>query len=125
MIKEQEIVELEMLRKMYTKELDDQGFSNDSYRGEKLQDKILNHELSNQIGIAKIDPGKHGWLRRNVCYSSSMTFSDTVQATYDLAHKDTLRDAALILRNNIWGAQDSAPPLPWPPTADELDIITR
>ena len=48
--------------------------------------------------------------------------AEAVSFAYQLGSKDKYQDVALLLRSSIQRAFKEAKPLPWPPSADDLEV---
>ena len=57
-----------------------------------------------------------------LAYSASINRADAVAHAYELGTIDTYQDVALLLRQAIYNAFKESEPLPWPPTAEDLDV---
>lgn len=53
-----------------------------------------------------------------------MSLDDAVACAYRLGSSDKLEDVALILRGAVQKFFNKSTPLPWPPTADELEAMS-
>jgi len=120
-IRQKEVVQLASLRLLYIQELERNEFPNPEYRSEKLKVRLENHEIHERIAFAKVDPGDQGCVTYNLVYSSSISIRDAVAYAYKLGSQDKYVDVALQLRSIIKQAFNDSKPLPWPPTADDLE----
>ena len=121
-IGQKNVVLLSSLRLIYIKELERNGFPNAEYRGEKLKARIENHAIREQIAFAKVNPGDKGCITYNLVYSASISVAEAVSFAYQLGSKDKYQDVAQLLRSSIQRAFKEAKPLPWPPSADDLEV---
>lgn len=117
-----EIVRLASLRLLYIQELERSGFPNPEYRSEKLKARLENHDVHEWIAFAKVNPGDKGCITYNLVYSANISVADAVAYAYKLGSKDKYEDVALLLRGTIQQVFLESKPLPWPPTADDLEI---
>ena len=60
-------------------------------------------------------------LQPGVLYRTSISVVEAVTHAYRLGSKDKFEDVALHLCSAVQGKFSESTPLPWPPTADELD----
>ena len=121
-IGQNEVVQLASLRLLYIQELERNGFPNPEYRSEKLKTRLENHDIHEQIAFAKVNPGDKGCIIYNLVYSASISIADAVAHAYKLGSKAKYEDVALLLRSLIQQAFKDSKPLPWPPTADDLEV---
>ena len=75
----------------------------------------------NIIGFAHVNPGNKGCISYNLVFSKSISWSEAIGHSYVLGANDIYEKVALMLRQIIQKAFKNAVPLPWPPTADDLD----
>lgn len=121
-IEQNEVVRLASLRLLYIQELERYGFPNPNFRGEKLKSRLESHDISEYIAFAKVNPGNKGFITYNLVYSASTSVADAVAFAYKLGSTDKYEDMALLLRSIIQRAYKESTPLPWPPTADDLEV---
>ncbi|KAG1678651.1 hypothetical protein GQR58_013324 [Nymphon striatum] len=57
----------------------------------------------------------------DLVYSTSISVAEAVTCAYRIGSKDKFEDVALHLSSVVQGMFNESTPLPWPPTADELD----
>ena len=117
-----EVIQLATLRLLYIQELEKNGFPNPQYRAEKLKTKLDNHMIHEFIAFAKVNPGDRGFITYTLVYSAGISAEDAVAHAYKLGSKDKFEEVAMLLRGIIQRAFKASPELPWPPTADDLDI---
>ncbi|EDO31951.1 predicted protein [Nematostella vectensis] len=121
-IREKEVVELSALRSIYVSDLEKAGFPNPQYRGEKLKARLEHHVVGESINFTKVNLGDRGCICYNLVYSADKSVADAIAHGYKLGSVDKYKDVALYLRTLIRQAFMQSHPLPWPPTADDLDI---
>ena len=121
-IVQKEVVQLASLRHLYIEELERNGFPNPEYRSEKLKTRLENDDINEFIAFAKINPGDKGCITYNLVYSTSISVAEAVVYAYKIGSKDKYEDVALLLRGIIQQAFKDSKSLPWPPTADDLDV---
>jgi hypothetical protein len=121
-IEQKEVVQLASLRSLYVHELELNGFPNPDYRSERLKARLENDEIHESIAFAKVDPGDKGFISYNLVYSASISIADAVTYAYKLGSKDKYGDVALLLHSTIQRAFNESKSLPWPPTADDLEV---
>jgi len=120
-IGQKEVVQLGTLRHLYVQELERCGFPNPDFRSDKLKTRLQRHEINECIAFTKVFPGDRGCITYNLVYSTSISVAEAVTYAYRLGSKDKFEDVALHLRSVVQGMFNESTPLPWPPTADELD----
>jgi len=121
-IEKNEVVQLASLRLGYIQELEINGFPNPGYRSEKLKAKLENHNIHEHIAFAKVNPGDKGFITYHLVYNASISTAEAVIYAYKLGSKEKYEYVALLLRSIIQQAFNEAKSLPWPPTADDLEI---
>ena len=90
--------------------------------GEKLKARLKNHEIHERIAFVNVNPGDKGCITYNLVYSATMSVAEAVAFAYKLGSKDKCEDVALLLRSSIQQAFKDSEPLPWPPSADDLEV---
>lgn len=123
-IGQKKVVLLASLRLLYIQELEKNGFANPEYRSEKLKARLEHHDIHELIAFAKVNPGDKGCITYNLVYSASISTADAVAYAYKLGSKDKYEDVALLLRSLIQQAFKESKPLPWPPSADDLEVTS-
>eukprot|EP00064_Thunnus_orientalis_P003781 superscaffoldBa00000322_g3792 len=103
-------------------ELERNGFPNPEYRSEKLKAKVEAHDIHERIAFAKVNPGDKGCITYNLVYNATISVPDVVTYAYKLASKDKYEYEALLLRGIIQQIFNESKSLPWPPTADDLEV---
>ena len=121
-IGQNKVVLLASLRRLYIQELEKNGFPNPEYRSEKLKARLENSDIHELIAFAKVTPGDKGCINYNLVYSASISVADAVAYAYKLGSRDKYEDVALLLRSSIQRAFKESKPLPWPPSADDLEV---
>ena len=121
-IGQNKVVLLASPRRLYTQELEKNGFPNPEYRSEKLKARLENSDIHELIAFAKVTPGDKGCINYNLVYSASISVADAVAYAYKLGSRDKYEDVALLLRSSIQRAFKESKPLPWPPSADDLEV---
>ena len=58
------------------------GYPSPNYYGKNLKEKLLSHEISEQINISVINPGNKGCVRVSVVYRKSLTLHDTICSNF-------------------------------------------
>ncbi|KAG1682474.1 hypothetical protein GQR58_010998 [Nymphon striatum] len=120
-IGQKEVVQLGTLRHLYVQELERCGFSNPDFRSDKLKTRLERHTINECIAITKVFSGDRVCIAYNLVYSTSISVAEAVTCAYRIGSKDKFEDVALHLRSVVQGMFNESTPLPWPPTADELD----
>ena len=122
-IEQGEVVQLSSLRLIYIGELDAYGFPNKDFRSQKLMIRLqTDPDISSKIAFTKVNPSDTGFVSFYLMYSTSITVADAVALSYKLASMDKTQDVALLLRSLIRHAFNDTKPLPWPPTAEDMNI---
>lgn len=122
-IVEKQIIKLSALKSMYVNKLDELNCPNKKYRNEKLKRRMENHpEISSKIAFTKINEDDQGYFSFYIVYSSDLSVDETISLTYKLANADEIKDTAHHLHGTIIKAYKESKNIPWPPTADDLDV---
>ena len=121
-IDQHEVLQMSYLRGLYIQELEKNGYPNPDYRTEKLKSRLVNDDVHKLIAFTNVTPGDNGCVTYNLRYSASMSVADAVTFAYKLGSKDQHEDVAMFLRIIIQQAFKPSKPLPWPPTADDLEV---
>ena len=121
-IEQKEVVQLSSLRLLFIKELEKNGFPNPEYRGEKLKARLENHPINENISMIKFNPGDKGCITYHLVYSSSLSVADAVAYAFKLGSRDNYHDVAVNLHRIILKSFNDSESLPWPPTADDLEV---
>ena len=116
------IIRLVALRLLYVDQLKLNGYENPNYRVEKLMKRLQNDPFSDKIFFVKVNQDKAGALTFWLVCSSSITVSDALSGAYSLGGTDKCRDVALVLRGSILKACKESEGIPWPPTADDIEL---
>ena len=72
-IGQNKVVLLASLRRLYTQELEKNGFPNPEYRSEKLKARLENSDIHELIAFAKVTPGDKGCINYTLVYSASIS----------------------------------------------------
>jgi hypothetical protein len=121
-IRKNEVVQLTTLHQLYIKALEQQGFSNPDYPSIKLKLRLQRHEINERIEFTKVTI--KGCIAHNLIFSKQISLADAVASAYRIGSRDNLSDVALDLRNTVKTVFNESKPLPWPPTADELESLS-
>ena len=122
-IEQNKVLQLSSLRLIYVNELEQNGVSNPDYQSEKLINQLKKHEIRDEIVFNKVSPGDRGCVSFYLVYSANITVTvDTVPFGYKLASTDKVKDIALLLCGIIRRVFSKTKVLPWPPTAEDMDI---
>lgn len=120
-IAQEEVVEPRALRLLYVKELDKNGFPSPDYRSKNLKAKLEKHEIE-LIDLTKVNPGDYkSCIMQTLVDSAGINREDTVVHAYKLSTIDRYQDVAVLQRQAIYNAFKESEPLPWPPTAEDLN----
>ena len=122
-IQNNEVVQLSYLRPLYIEKLNENGFPYPEYRSEKSKNTLQKHEIGELIGFTTVNTGNKGFISYDLIHNASITVTDAVRYAYELGSKDKYEEVALLLRQIIQHAFKESESSPWPPTADDLDIV--
>lgn len=77
--------------------------------------------LGPKLAFTKIQPEDNTWPFYLV-YSSSISVGEAISQIYNLASKDAIKNVALLLRGVILRSFKESKELPWPPSANDLQV---
>ena len=119
-IQQNEVLKLVSLRNMYVDEIKENGYDASNYRSEKLLKRLHNDPIVEHIQFTKLNQADaiSFWL----VHSSNITVSDALIRAYTLGSTDKYQDVALLLRHIILQAFKESKDLPWPFTADDMEL---
>ena len=123
-ITEHHVIPLTVLREKYIEQLEKENFPNPNFRAEKLMKKMeKDDEIGQLLSFTKVELKGcvHFWL----VYSSELSTSNAVAASYLAASKDKLSDTAVYLRGVILEAYKKSKEMPWPPTIEDIQRISN
>lgn len=121
-IDQNNIMQLSSLRLVYIEQLERNNYPNPSYQSEKLLRRLQKHAISDLICFTKVNPGDKGCLSFILIYSKDITVAEAVAYSYKLGSVDKYAEVALHIRALIQKAYRESKEIPWPPTADDLEI---
>ena len=121
-IEHNEVVQFLALGVLYRQELEESSSPNPDFRSEKLKTQLENHSISELIAFAKINPGDNGCITYNLVYNAKTSVADAVGFAYKLGCSDKYEDVAQLLHSKIRQGFNESKSLPWPPTADDLEV---
>ena len=123
-ITDHQVIPLTVLRQKYIEHLQKENFPNPNFRAEKLMKKMTaDEEIKESISFARVE--SKGCVSFWLVYSSKLSTSNAVAASYLSASKDKLSEAAVYLRNVILEAFKKSKEMPWPPTAEDIQRISE
>lgn len=116
-----EVVLLSLLRDVYIKELEKEGFPNVNFRAEKLLKKLKEDpQISPRLAFSKVSSDHRGCLMFWLVYRADITTADAMAWAYKLASIATIEDVGQQLRTAIQRAFKDSEEMPWPPTVHDL-----
>lgn len=124
-IQQNEVVRLSALRLLYVDELARNGYENVNYRSEKLLKRLQNDPVKNSVYFTKVDHGKGNAISFWLVCSINITVSNALSRAFALGSTDKYQDVALLLRGTILKAHQESKELPWPPTADDMELTSE
>ena len=75
------------------------------------------------VPLQGLHPGDYkNCIMLTLVYSADINRADGVAHAYKLGTIDRYQDVALLLRQAIYNAFKESEPLPWPPTAEDLNV---
>ena len=117
-----EVLRCSSLRLIYVEELKQNGYEYSNYRSEKLLKRLENDTIKDYIDFTKVNPDNSETILFWLVHSSSITVSNALAQAYTLGNTDKYADVALLLRHNIQRAFCKSKDMPWPFTADDLEL---
>ena len=124
-VQQNEVLRLSSLRLLYVQELKQNGYENSNYRSEKLLKRIQKDPIKDHVYFTKVDHNKADAISFWLVYSSKITVSNALARAYTLGSTDKYQDVALLLRHNILQAFRESKGLPWPPTAEDMELTSE
>ena len=106
------------LTEQYIEALSHTSHPNPHYRSHKLRLKL---EKTYPVSLTFVTLPQKGIFQLSLVYSSDIDVSTLIQRTYDLRRLDHIKDAALTLQRDIISSYRESAPIPWPPTAQQLE----
>ena len=124
-VQRNEILRLSSLRQLYVEELERNGYENEKYRAEKLLKRLQSNQIKDHVSFTKVPHSTNNALSFWLVHSSVITVADAIAQAYVLGSADKYQDVALLLRRSILQAFDNSKALPWPPTADNMELSSE
>ena len=121
-VQQNEVLQLSSLRLLYVEELKQHGYEKANYRSEKLLKRLQNDPIKDDVSFMKVNRDKGDAISFWFVYNSKTTVSNALARAYTLGSADKYQDVALLLRHNILQAFSLSKGLPWPPTADDMEL---
>lgn len=118
-VQQNEVLRLSSLRLIYVEELKQNGYDNSNYRSEKLLKRLENDTIKDYIHFTTVN---HETISFWLVHSSSITVSNALAQACILGSTDKYADVALLLHHNILRAFSEAKHIPWPFTADDMEL---
>lgn len=116
------IVRLVVLRLLYIDELKWNGYENLNYRSKKLLKCLQKNSITDKVFFTKVDEGRADAIAFWLVCSSNITVSDALSGAYSLRSTDKCQDVTLVLCGSILKAYQECKELPWPPTAEGMEL---
>ena len=113
------VMKLDHLRDRYISHLKGTEYSNEGYRSEKLKAKLVKH-YEKKISFQPLRSDS-GHFESYLVFNSMADLGKAVMQAYLLGKTDKTRDVALSLRSDVQKAHRDSVPLPWPPSAWDLE----
>ena len=124
-IQQNEVLQLCSLRLLYVEQIKLNGYENSNYRSEKLMKRLQKDPINEHINFTKVEHCKADAISFWLVYSSYITVSSALAQAYTLGSRDEPQNVALQLRNTILQAFSESKDLPWPPIADDMELISE
>lgn len=121
-VQQNEVIHLTSLRLTYVQELRRAGCENDNYRCEKLLRRLQNDPISDRIDFTKVQHSTNHRVSFWFVHSSKISVSEVLAQAYHLGTADKYQAVALLLRGDILEAFSKSEDLPWPPTANNMEL---
>ena len=118
---EMEVIKLNHLHEIYISELENTKYSNDNYKSGKLKAKLIK-QYEGQLSFQALRLPT-GIYESDLVYNSSTDVGKVVEQAYLLGMEDQTKNVALTLRTCVQRAYKDSTPLPWPPTARDLENL--
>ena len=115
------IMKLTDLTEQYIQALSQTSHPNLNYRSENLRTKL---EKTYPESLTFVTVQQKGAFQSTLVYSSIIDSNMLIQNIYDMSSLDCIKDVSLMLRKDIISAYKEAPPLSWPPTAQQFEEIS-
>ena len=120
-LQQAKVVQLSHLQQIYVTALESTPHANPDYRSENLKEKLIK-EYGSQLSFC--DMGGSGQYQSALISSSAVDVQTAVKQAFLLASKNTLESVGLTLHHVISEKHATSPNLKWPPTPQELDVLT-
>lgn len=121
-VQQNEVIQLTSLRLTYVQELRRVGCENDNYRCEKLLRRLQNDPINDRIDFTKVQHRTNHRVSFWFVHSSKISVSEALAQAYHLGAADKYQAVALLLRGDILDAFSKSEDLPWPPTANNMEL---
>lgn len=124
-VEKNDVLQLSSLRLLYVDELRRSGYEDSNYRSEKLLNRLRKHPINNHLSFTKVDRDEGGSVSFWLVYSSNITVANALAQAYALRSKDRYQDVAFRLRDLILRAYKNSKNIPWPPTANDMELSSE
>ena len=119
-IRNQKIISLNDIKKIYVEALSCTDHKNEKYRSENLKSRLIKIYGKH---IAFSAPVSKGRFQSSLVYSTAMDIDKAIFLAYQLGSTDGIRDTALKEREDIVVSHKKSPKMEWPITATELPPV--
>ena len=124
-VQQNEVLRLSSLRLIYVEELERNGYEKLNYRSEKLLKRLQSDPIKDHVHFIKVDHDKADAISFWLVYNSDITVSSALARAYTLGSADKYQDVALLLHQNILRAFRESKDMPWPPTAEDMELSSE
>ena len=114
------VMKLDHLRDSYIDHLRGTEYSNEGYRSQKLKAKLMK-QYGKKISFQPLRSESGGSFETYLVFNSMADLGKAVMQAYLLGKADKTRDVALSLRSDVQKAHRDSIPLPWPPSARDVE----
>ena len=114
------VMKLDQLRDSYIDHLRGTEYSNEGYRSQKLKAKLMK-QYGKKISFQPLRSESGGCFETHLVFNSMADLGKAVMQAYLLGKADKTRDVALSLRSDVQKAHRDSIPLPWPPSARDVE----
>ena len=118
---QKEVIPLASVRDLYITEMHNNGFPNINYNNRTLKVWLQSDPIGQKIAFTKQKGA--GCIMHSVVFSADMTVPEAIASGFKLGSSSVKEEVATYLRKSVKQACTVSKPLPWPPTADDLDAF--
>ena len=121
-VQQNKVLRLTELQSLYNDSLRKQGYDNPNYRSSKIIKRLESHAINESLCYTNVSGPKGGSVVITLIHSSHLTVANALSEAYHLGGLDKYQDVALVLRGLILRAFKESKDIPWPPTADDMEL---